>query len=76
MVAHSFIHEPATAGIKAFPFGGVHAALGELDQAFDCLGTAATDHSSSLPEFYSDPMFDALRKDTRSGQLMKKIGLG
>jgi TolB-like protein/Flp pilus assembly protein TadD len=66
----------ATSGyISSTWIGGVYAALGETDQAFEWLGRAANDHSSTFPEFYSEPMFDILTKDRRLERLLKSIGL-
>ena len=53
----------------------VHAVLGQLDQAFELLSKVVLEHSSTLPEFYSDPIFDAMRKDPRSAQLLRGMGL-
>jgi adenylate cyclase len=55
--------------------GGVYSALGNIDKAFEWLERAASDHSSTFPEFYSEPMFDAVAKDSRMGPLLKSIGL-
>ncbi len=53
----------------------VYSAIGDGDQAFDWLGKAAREHSSTFPEFYSEPMFDAVARDPRTGLLLKSIGL-
>jgi TolB-like protein/Tfp pilus assembly protein PilF len=56
--------------------GAVCGALGDFDQAFEWLNKAAKDHSSTFPEYCSEPMFNRLEKDPRFGQLLKEIGLG
>ncbi len=55
--------------------GGVYSAIGDIDQAFEWLGRAAREHSSTFPEFYSEPVFDAVARDPRTGLLLKSIGL-
>ena len=55
--------------------GVVCGALGDLDQAFEWLGRAAKEHSSTFPEYCSEPLFDALENDSRFGQLLKGMGL-
>ncbi len=55
--------------------GGVQAVLGNTDEAFEWLTRAAKEHSSTFPEFYSEPMFDGLSMDSRLGELLKSIGV-
>jgi Tfp pilus assembly protein PilF len=61
--------------VPATWIGVVCGALGELDQAFEWLEKAADDHSSTFPEYYTEPMFDSLNDDPRFGRLLGKIGL-
>ena len=66
----------STEYIPATWIGVVCGALGDFDQAFEWLGRAAKDHSSTFPEYYSEPIFNRLEKDPRFGRLLKGIGLG
>jgi TolB-like protein/Tfp pilus assembly protein PilF len=61
--------------VPATWIGVVCGALGELDQAFEWLEKAANDHSSTFPEYYTEPMFDSLKDDPRFGRLLGEIGL-
>lgn len=55
--------------------GVIFGALGDFDQAFEWLNKAAKDHSSTFPEYCSEPMFTRLQTDPRFGQLLRSIGL-
>lgn len=55
--------------------GGVYSAIGNTDKAFEWLDRAAKEHSSTFPEFFSEPMFEAVARDSRMGPLLKGIGL-
>jgi len=53
----------------------IHAALGEIDQAFDWLSRACDIHSEALIWLAVDPMLDSLRSDSRFTQIMARIKL-
>jgi len=54
--------------------GVLCSALGDLDQAFEWLDRAVTDHSSTFPEYCTEPIFRLLKKDPRFGQLLIRMG--
>lgn len=54
--------------------GVLCSALGDLDQAFEWLDRAVTEHSSTFPEYCSEPMFSLVEKDSRFGPLLKRMG--
>jgi serine/threonine-protein kinase len=60
----------ATADIAA-----IHVFLGERDLAFRWLERAYRDRDSRLPWLRLDPRFDALRKDTRFKDLLRRMNL-
>ena len=53
----------------------IHALLGEKDQAFDWLQKAVDDRSTGLVYLKVDPVWDALRGDSRFAALQARIGL-
>jgi serine/threonine-protein kinase len=52
-----------------------HAALGDLDRAFECLRRALDARSSGLIYLHLDPGYEPLRADLRFGAMVRKIGL-
>ena len=53
----------------------VHAALGEIDIAFECLEESYEHHEESILSLKVDPKMDPLRSDPRFLVLLKKIGV-
>jgi len=53
----------------------VHAALGEIDIAFECLEESYEHHEESILSLKVDPKMDPLRSDSRFLALLKKIGV-
>jgi serine/threonine-protein kinase len=53
----------------------VHAALGEIDRAFECLEESYEHHEESILSLKVDPKMDPLRSDPRFLVLLKKIGV-
>ena len=54
---------------------GVYAALGEKDEAFNCLEKAYQAHDFFLPYLKVYPNMDPLRSDARFVELLRRIGL-
>src|ERR1043166_4042692 len=54
----------------------VHAALGEIDIAFECLEESYEHHEESILSLKVDPKMDPLRSDSRFLALLKKIEIG
>ncbi|MDG6990695.1 MAG: hypothetical protein JRM99_04655, partial [Nitrososphaerota archaeon] len=52
----------------------IHAALGEVDQAFAILMEQA-EHHSWYAFVKTDPMFEPLRGDPRFAEFCRKVGL-
>jgi serine/threonine-protein kinase len=52
-----------------------HAAVGDLDRAFNCLERAYQARSAGLVLLHLDPAYEPLRGDPRYGELVKRIGL-
>ena len=59
----------------AFRFAGIHALLGEYDEAFAWLEKAYAGRASLLVYLNVSPDFDNLRGDSRLGDLLRRIGL-
>ncbi len=55
--------------------GGVHAFLGDKDQAFAWLERAYRERTSRLPWIKVDPRFDPLRSDPRFQDLLRRMNL-
>jgi tetratricopeptide (TPR) repeat protein len=54
---------------------GAYAALGEKDEAFNCLEKAYQTHDFYLSFLNVDPHLDPLRSDARFVELLRRIGL-
>jgi hypothetical protein len=52
-----------------------HAAVGDLDRAFDALERAYQARSAGLIYLHLDPGYEPLRGDPRYGDLVRRIGL-
>ena len=61
--------------INLFYLAQVYAFIGDNDRAFACLEKSLQDHSLDAPALRSSPGFDALRKDGRYRELLKKMRL-
>ena len=59
----------------AYTMAEIHAALGEIDQAFDWLDRAYENHNFQLVSLKVDPNLDALRADQRFGHLLRRMAL-
>jgi len=53
----------------------IHAQLGEIDRALECLGLALGLGDPGLTQVLVDPFLDPLRDDPRFDALLEKIGL-
>jgi tetratricopeptide (TPR) repeat protein len=58
-----------------YAFAAIHAGLGEIDAAFDCLGQSYKAHDIGLLWLKWDPQFDNLRSDPRLQAILGGIGL-
>ena len=62
---------------EPFALATVYAALGEVEEAFQCLEQAARGHTGRLAMWVNgDPRLEALNQDRRMGDLLRRIGLG
>ena len=52
-----------------------YAAIGDLDKAFALLERVYQDRSAGLLYLHLDPAYEALRKDARYAELVRRIGL-
>jgi serine/threonine protein kinase/tetratricopeptide (TPR) repeat protein len=53
----------------------IHAALGEVDEAFQWLERACDEHSDHVPYLGVSPRLDGLRDDPRFHALLSRVGL-
>jgi TolB-like protein/Flp pilus assembly protein TadD len=60
-----------TQGLFAYEIGVIHAALGELDNAFDWLGRAVAERSGWIAYLRVDPRLDTLQADARFDRLRR-----
>jgi TolB-like protein/Flp pilus assembly protein TadD len=61
--------------VSSFEVALIHAALGEVDEAFSRLDRAYDERSGWLPYAAVEPRLVALRSDARFGRLLEKIRL-
>ena len=59
--------------VESYFLGGIHAALGEKDEAFAWLEKAYDEHSFFLVFLPADPWFDPLRDDPRFQSLLRRM---
>ncbi len=59
----------------AWSLGVVHAGLGRMDEAFDCLEQAADAHESLMLHVHVHPNYDGLRAHPRYPALLRKMNL-
>ena len=52
----------------------IHAALGQMDLAFQSLERAYNEHSDWVGYACVDPRFDLMRSDVRFAEFRKKLG--
>jgi eukaryotic-like serine/threonine-protein kinase len=56
-------------------FAGIHAGLGEIDRAVECLEKSYQERSHWLIYLHMDPSMDDLRNDPRFQHLLRRVGL-
>ncbi|MEQ1831744.1 MAG: tetratricopeptide repeat protein, partial [Candidatus Eisenbacteria bacterium] len=61
--------------VSAWGIAALHACLGDLDEAFEWLGTAVDERATGLIFLRVHPRMDALRADARYDALVKRLGL-
>ncbi|HUP19886.1 MAG TPA: adenylate/guanylate cyclase domain-containing protein, partial [Gemmatimonadota bacterium] len=61
--------------VPAYFFASVHAALGDLDAAFEWFGRAIEERSSWMVSIAAEPRFDSIREDPRFADLLQAMGL-
>jgi serine/threonine-protein kinase len=62
--------------VPSTSFALIHLGLGEVDTAFTWLERAVARHESSATGMSNYPAYDALRHESRFGDLLKTMGLG
>jgi TolB-like protein/Tfp pilus assembly protein PilF len=74
--ALDLLEEVNAAGTASpYSLAGIHAALGDCDQAFDCLNKAYEQRDVQLVSLKVDPSLDGLRQDRRFLELVNRVGL-
>jgi tetratricopeptide (TPR) repeat protein len=61
--------------VSGCDLASIYAGLGEKDQAFAWLERAYEDHDFILTTLRVHPLFDSLRSDPRSADLLRRMGL-
>jgi tetratricopeptide (TPR) repeat protein len=74
-ILRELMNEKSVATKVTYPLAGIHAELGEPDDAFECLGKALNGRSPQIAFLAADPNFDKLRHDPRWGDLLRRVGL-
>jgi TolB-like protein/Tfp pilus assembly protein PilF len=64
-----------TDGVGAYEIAFIHAALGNIDEAFQWLDVAYKNHDSGLICLKFDSAVDVLRSDPRFQELERRVGL-
>jgi adenylate cyclase len=58
-----------------YAFAAIHAGLGDIDAAFECLNQSCKTHDVGLVWLKWDPQFDNLRSDPRFQAILESMGL-
>jgi tetratricopeptide (TPR) repeat protein len=58
-----------------YRIAGIHAELGEIDEAFECLNQALEARTGQIVYVRADPAFDNLHSDARWLDLLRRVGL-
>ncbi len=61
--------------VSAWGIGALHAALGDIDAAFDWLETAIAEKASGLMFLRTHPRLDPIRDDPRYWPMVERVGL-
>lgn len=61
--------------VSSVDIAAIYTGLGEKDQSFTCLEKAFQEREARLGFLKVEPKFDSLRKDSRFGELLRRIGL-
>jgi TolB-like protein len=74
-ILHELMKEQGASPRMKYRIAGMHAELGELDAAFECLGKALEGRTGQIIYLTADPSFDSLRDDSRWMDLVRYVGL-
>jgi TolB-like protein len=61
--------------VSAYSVASIHAALGDIDQAFACLERSFEDRDGWMVYLKVDPLFDPLHSDARFSDLLCRMGV-
>ena len=61
--------------VSAWGIAAVHASLGDLDETFEWLETAITEHAPGMILLRAHPRFDAIRGDPRYWPIVERVGV-
>ncbi|MCU0243124.1 MAG: hypothetical protein MUF51_11975 [Vicinamibacteria bacterium] len=64
-----------TTYVSPYQLAGIHAALGEIDRAFELLDHACAERDHWLVWIRVDPLMADLHKDKRFGKILKTVGV-
>lgn len=74
-VLRELVNEQGASPKMRYAMACIHAELGQLDDAFECLAKALEGRTVQLVYLAADPCFDSLRDDPRWRDLLRNVGL-
>lgn len=74
-ILRELVNEQAASPRMKYRIAGMHAELGDLDAAFECLSKALEGRTGQIVFLTADPSFDNLRDDRRWTDLVCHVGL-
>jgi hypothetical protein len=74
-ISRELMSEQSVSPRMRYRLAGIHAALRDLDAAFECLGKALDGRTGQIVFLAADPSFDNLRDDPRWLDLVRRVGL-
>ncbi len=74
-ILHELMNEQSASPRMRYRMAGIHAELGDLNAAFECLGKALEGRTGQIVYLAADPSFDNLRDDPRWVDVLRRVGL-
>jgi len=75
LILNQLIDRAQVIYVSPYSLARVHIAVGQIDEAFECLETTFQERHGILTYLKVEPIFDRLRSDPRFADLQRRMGL-
>jgi eukaryotic-like serine/threonine-protein kinase len=75
LILNQLIDRAQVIYVSPYSLARVHIAVGQIDEAFECLETTFQERHGILTYLKVEPIFDRLRSDPRFSDLQRRMGL-